>query len=80
MPKPTIMRFKDKLQEKLFVINVNLKRRHLTNFQQIELALKRKPILEEIARRNQKAVASLYLKFLFVSIFFQYEREDARYI
>jgi hypothetical protein len=55
MPKPTVANFKDKLREKLFVINVNLKRRHLNDFQQIELALKTKPILEEIARRNQKA-------------------------
>jgi ParB-like nuclease domain len=54
MPKPTILHFNDKLQEKLFVINVNLKRRHLNDFQQIELELKTKPILEELAKRNQK--------------------------
>jgi ParB-like nuclease family protein len=48
MPKPTILHFfNDKLQEKLFVINVNLKRRHLNDFQQIELALKTKPILQK---------------------------------
>jgi hypothetical protein len=55
MPKPTVLTFNDKLQEKLFVINVNLKRRHLNDFQQIELALKTKPILEEIAKRNSRA-------------------------
>ena len=44
-----------KSQEKLFVIDSNLRRRHLNNFQKIELALSSKPILEEIARRNSKA-------------------------
>jgi hypothetical protein len=35
MPRPTVLDYsKDKLQEKLFVINVNLKRRHLNDFQQ----------------------------------------------
>ena len=47
MPKPTVVDYdKDnKLQEKLFVINFNLKRRHLNSFQRISLALKAKPIL-----------------------------------
>ena len=52
MPKPTIVDY-NKLQEKLFVINSNLKRRHLNSFQRISLTLKTKPILEEIARRNE---------------------------
>jgi hypothetical protein len=55
MPKPTVAGYNDKLQEKMFVINVNLKRRQLNSFQRISLALKAKPILEEIAKRNQKA-------------------------
>jgi 16S rRNA G966 N2-methylase RsmD len=55
MPKPTVADYNDKLQEKMFVINVNLKRRQLNSFQRISLALKAKPILEEIAKRNQKA-------------------------
>jgi hypothetical protein len=55
MPKPTVLTFNNKLHEKIFVINVNLKRRHLNDFQQIELALKAKPLLEEIAKLNSKA-------------------------
>ena len=47
--------FKNKLEEQLFVIECNLKRRHLNNFQKVELALKSKPILEEIARKNRAA-------------------------
>jgi hypothetical protein len=43
------------LQEKLFVIESNLRRRQLNKFQRTELALKEKPILEEIARRNSQA-------------------------
>jgi ParB/Sulfiredoxin domain len=54
MSKPIVMRFEDKLDERLFVINVNLKRRHLNDFQKTELSLKAKPILEELAKRNQK--------------------------
>jgi hypothetical protein len=44
--------FKDKLQETLFVIDCNLTRRHLNNFQRTELALKSKSILEEITKKN----------------------------
>jgi hypothetical protein len=39
----------------LLSTNSNLKRRHLNSFQRISLALKAKPILEELAKRNQKA-------------------------
>ena len=52
MPKPTIMRFNDKLQEKLFVINANLKRRQLNDFQKAELGVKRESILKEVAKQN----------------------------
>src|SRR5919198_3334246 len=52
MPKPTIMHFKDKLQEKLFVISANLKRRQLNDFQKAELGVKRESILKEIAKQN----------------------------
>jgi hypothetical protein len=55
MPKPTVLHYEDKLQEKLFVINVNLKRRQLNNFQRVELELKVKPILEKIAEQNSRA-------------------------
>lgn len=40
------------LQEKLFVIDSNLKRRQLSTFARVELALSKKPILQEIARNN----------------------------
>lgn len=52
-PRTTISQFQNKLQEKLFVINSNLRRRHLNSFQRIELALRSKSILQEIARRNE---------------------------
>lgn len=54
-PRTLVQEFSDKLDEQLFVIDCNLKRRHLNDFQRIELALKKKPILEEIARRNSEA-------------------------
>lgn len=40
------------MEEKLFVINSNLKRRQLNTFQKIELVLKSKPILQEIAKQR----------------------------
>jgi hypothetical protein len=49
----TRINFANKLQEKLYVINSNLRRRHLNSFQRTELALKSKPILQEIARQNE---------------------------
>jgi ParB-like chromosome segregation protein Spo0J len=52
-PKTAIMQFRDKLQEKLFVINSNLKRRHLNSFQRTELGLRSKSILQEIVKSNQ---------------------------
>jgi hypothetical protein len=50
--KTSIREFKDRLDEQLFVINCNLKRRQLNNFQRIELALKSKEILMERAKSN----------------------------
>ena len=52
-PKTLIREFKDKLDEQLFVIDCNLIRRQLNNFQRTELALKSKPILEAIVKRNE---------------------------
>ena len=52
-PKILVRDFEDKSQEFLFVIESNLERRHLTDFQKAELALKKKSILEEIARKNE---------------------------
>src|SRR5215211_6089649 len=52
-PKTLVREFKDKLDEQLFVIDCNLIRRQLNNFQRTELALKSKPILEAIVKRNE---------------------------
>ncbi len=47
--------YEDPLLAKRFIVNINLKRRQLKKFETIELALKTKPILEEIARRNSQS-------------------------
>ena len=52
-PKTSVREFKDKSEEQLFVIDCNLIRRQLSNFQRSELALKSKPILEAIVKRNE---------------------------
>jgi ParB/RepB/Spo0J family partition protein len=52
-PKTIVREFSDKLEEQLFVIDCNLIRRQLNKFQRTEMALKLKPLLEEIARRNE---------------------------
>src|SRR5215207_10752144 len=52
-PSQVVRKFADELDEKLFVIDCNLTRRQLNNFQRTELALKSKPILEKIAKRNE---------------------------
>src|SRR5687768_3869255 len=52
-PKTLVRRFKDKLEEELFVINCNLIRRQLNNFQKTELALKSKPLLEAMVKGNE---------------------------
>jgi ParB-like chromosome segregation protein Spo0J len=52
-PKTQVKEFRDKLAEQQFVIDCNLIRRQLNNFQRTELALKLKPILEAIAKRNE---------------------------
>jgi hypothetical protein len=49
------MHFQDELQEKLYVIDCNLIRGQLNKFQKTELALKLKPILQKIAKRNSRA-------------------------
>ena len=45
--------FEDKLDEKIFVIETNLKRRQLNKFQSIELNLKLAPLLAEKGRQNK---------------------------
>jgi ParB-like chromosome segregation protein Spo0J len=52
-PKTTVREYSDKLEEQLFVIDCNLIRRQLNNFQRTELALKLKPILEAIVKGNE---------------------------
>jgi ParB-like chromosome segregation protein Spo0J len=54
-PKLETKDFPDKLHAQMFVIESNLRRRHLNDFQRIKLALKSKLILQEIAQQNQKA-------------------------
>jgi transcriptional regulator with XRE-family HTH domain len=54
-PKTVTKHFPDKFHEQIFVIDSNLKRRHLNNFQRTELALKSKSILEDIAKKNSLA-------------------------
>jgi ParB-like chromosome segregation protein Spo0J len=52
-PKTIVREFSDKLEEQFFVIDSNLTRRQLNNFQRTELTLKLKPILKEIVKRNE---------------------------
>jgi DNA modification methylase len=52
-PKHEVRMFKNKLYEKLFVIDLNLQRRHLNTFQRTELQLLREPILKQIAEENR---------------------------
>jgi ParB-like chromosome segregation protein Spo0J len=52
-PKTQVKEFKDKLDEQLFVVECNLIRRHLNNFQRTKLALELNPILEAIVKRNE---------------------------
>ena len=54
-PEYEIKEFPTLAHEQLFVINCNLKRRHLPDFVKGLLALKSKPILEKIARSNSQA-------------------------
>src|ERR671918_583977 len=46
--------FDNPLDEKLYIIEVNLQRRQLTVAQRIQLILKKKPILQELAKRNSQ--------------------------
>ena len=51
-PEVQVKVFPRLLEEKLFMINVNLKRRQLTDCQKVELGEALKPIYKELARRN----------------------------
>jgi len=61
-PVTTSMSFNDKLEERLFVIECNLRRRQLTDAQKVELAHILKPIYEERARQNKSLAGKLYGK------------------
>jgi ParB-like nuclease domain len=52
-PNTIVREFRDNLEEHLFVIECNLIRRQLNNFQRTELALKSRPILEAIVKGNE---------------------------
>ncbi|HEV8404501.1 MAG TPA: ParB N-terminal domain-containing protein [Nitrososphaera sp.] len=54
VPKTAQMKFDSKVQERLFVIDANLVRRHLNTYQRGVLALRKKPILAELAKENMK--------------------------
>jgi 16S rRNA G966 N2-methylase RsmD len=48
-----VKKFDDPLSEKLFIIDINLQRRQLTVAQRVQLSLQKKPILQQLAKRNQ---------------------------
>jgi 16S rRNA G966 N2-methylase RsmD len=52
IPNTEVKTFDSLLEEKLYVIDCNLQRRDLNPFQKIVLTLKRKPILQELAKQN----------------------------
>ena len=54
-PKTETMSFESPLHEKKFVIECNLKRRHLNTYQKVELAVPPVEIEKEIAAQNEKA-------------------------
>lgn len=54
--------FDDELDEKVFVIECNLKRRQLSDAQKVELAHTLKPIYEEKAKQNRSLAGKLYGK------------------
>lgn len=53
-PDFEVKRFEDKLLEKKFVIEANLRRRHLNNFQLVELAVPLLEVEKALAKQRQK--------------------------
>ena len=49
-----VKEFENPSQEKLYIIDVNLQRRQLTDAQRVQLSLKQKPILQELAKKNSQ--------------------------
>lgn len=62
IPKIEIRAFATILDEKLCIIDCNLKRRHLTDAQKIEIGHKIKPVYQELVRRNQSIAGKSYGK------------------
>jgi site-specific DNA-methyltransferase (adenine-specific) len=60
-PKIEVKELANELEEKLYVIDVNFKRRHLNDFQKLELASLKQPILKEIAKKRMLAGVKLDL-------------------
>ncbi len=52
-PDFEVRKFDDKLMEKKFVIEANLRRRHLNNFQLVELAVPLLEIERALAKKRQ---------------------------
>jgi ParB-like chromosome segregation protein Spo0J len=46
--------FDNPSHEKLYIIDVNLQRRQLTDAQRVQLSLKKKPILQQMAKKNSQ--------------------------
>ena len=49
-----VKEFENPSQEKMYIIDVNLQRRQLTDAQRVQLSLKKKPILQELAKKNSQ--------------------------
>ncbi|MDH7564781.1 MAG: hypothetical protein QHH24_07930, partial [Candidatus Bathyarchaeota archaeon] len=58
-PDFEVRKFEDKLLEKKFVIEANLRRRHLTKFQLVELGVPLLEIEKELAKKRQAAGGKL---------------------
>ena len=72
-PRTFTRDFEDELEERLFVIECNLKRRQLSDAQKVELAHILKPIYEEKTRRNKSLAGKLYGKGIDSSVSFDTE-------
>ena len=51
-----VKEFENLSQEKLYIIDVNLQRRQLTDAQRVQLSLKQKPILQELAKKTVRQI------------------------
>jgi ParB-like chromosome segregation protein Spo0J len=58
-PTFEVKHFDNELEEELYVYEINRVRRQLTEFQKVELVLREKPLIAELAKRNMKAGVTL---------------------